>query len=85
MLTTTVSAAVTGIFGLALAGASLLSILDSRSRLGFMGTILLAVTFPLLVLAAHCLDKIEDANRAHRVASYRRTVFGEEKEAGFEK
>jgi hypothetical protein len=77
MLTTTVTATITGIFGLALAGMSLLRIADSRSELGFVGTILLAVTFPLLVLAAHCLDRIEDANRAHRVVSYKRIVFGE--------
>ena len=80
MLTTTTTAAITGIFGLTLAGASLLRIIDSRSELGFIGTILLAVTFPLLVFAAHCLDRIEDANREHRVASYKRIVFGEENE-----
>ena len=78
MLMTTTAAATTGIFGLALAGASLLHIIDSRSVIAFAGTALLAVTFPLLVLAAHCLDRIEDVNRAHRVASYKRIVFGEE-------
>jgi hypothetical protein len=81
MLTTTITAAITGIFGLTLAGASLLRIIDSRSELGYTGTILLAVTFPLLVLAAHCLDRIEDVNRSHRVASYKRIVFGEEMDA----
>ena len=81
MLTTTITAVITGIFGLTLAIASLLRIIDSRSELGFIGTILLAVTFPLLVLAAHCLDRIEDVNRAHRVASYKRIVFGQEDEA----
>ena len=78
MLTTTITAAITGIFGLALAGASLLHLIDSRSVLGFAGTILLATTFPLLVVAAHCLDRIEDINRADRVASYKRIVFGKE-------
>ena len=80
MLTTTITATITALFGLTLAGMSLLRVIDSRSALGFTGTILLAVTFPLLVLAAHCLDKIEDINRSHRVASYERIVFGEEKD-----
>jgi hypothetical protein len=78
MLTTTITATLTGIFGLTLAGASLLGLVGSSSRLGFAGSVLLAVTFPLLVLAAHCLDKIEDVNRAERVASYKRLVFGRE-------
>ena len=89
MLTTTITGSMTGVFGLALAGLALMHIVDSRSRLGFMGTVLLAVTFPLLVLAAHCLDRIEDVNRAHRVASYQRIVFGNEygsrPEGGIEK
>ena len=78
MLTTTITAAITAIFGLALAGASLLHMISPESPLGFIGTILLALTFPLLVLSAHCLDRIEDVNRANRVASYKRIVFGDE-------
>jgi hypothetical protein len=81
MLSTTVTATITGIFGLTLAGASLLGLVGSSSRLGFAGSVLLAVTFPLLVLAAHCLDRIEDVNRAERVASYKRIVFGEMNDA----
>jgi len=78
LLASTTSGVITAIFGLALAGASLLHVVDSGSRLGLAGTALLAVTFPLLVLAAHCLDRIEDVNRAHRAASYKRIVFGDE-------
>jgi hypothetical protein len=66
----------TGSFGLVLAGASLLQIIEPYGRLALLGTFLLAITFPILVFAAHCLDKIEDTNRAQRIASYRRMVYG---------
>lgn len=70
-------AVLTGGFGLALAAVSLLQIIAPYGRLAFVGTALLAVTFPILVFAAHCLDRIEDANRVQRMASYRRLVYGE--------
>ena len=76
MLVSTVSAVLTAFLGLLLAGASLLRFIDSGSHVALAGTLLLMVTFPLLVFSAHCLDRIEDANRAHRVASYRQMVFG---------
>jgi hypothetical protein len=77
MLTSTTLAILTAFFGLLLAGASLLRLIDSGSHLALAGTLLLMATFPLLVFSAHCLDRIEDANRARRVASYRQMVFGD--------
>lgn len=68
----------TGLSGLILAGASLLRFISPFSGLGILGTVLLVTTFPILIFQAHCLERIEDANRAERVASYRRLVYGEE-------
>ena len=75
MLTSTTLAILTAFFGLLLAGVSLLRLIDPESHVALAGTLLLMVTFPLLVLSAHCLDRIEEANRAHRMASYRQMVF----------
>src|SRR5215470_9211019 len=77
LLVSSILAAVTGVFGLAIASASLLHLISSRSVLGITGTALLALTFPLLVFAAHCLDRIDHANREHRLASYRKKIFGD--------
>jgi hypothetical protein len=76
MLMSTTLAVLTAFFGLLLAGVSLLRLIDSGSHLALAGTLLLMVTFPLLVFSAHCLDRIEDANRANRMASYRQMVYG---------
>ena len=76
MLMSTASAMLTAFFGLLLAGASLLRLIDSGGLPALVGTLLLMVTFPLLVVSAHCLDRIDDANRANRVVSYRQMVFG---------
>jgi len=84
LLVSSISAAVTGIFGLAFAVASLLHLISATGRLGLTGTILLAVTFPLVVFAAHCLDRVDDANRAYRIASYKRKIFADTEAADSE-
>jgi len=62
------AASVTGLFGLSLAGASLLHLIPSNSSLSLYGNLLLTITFPLLIFAAHCLDKIDNVNAAIRAA-----------------
>jgi hypothetical protein len=72
-----ITAILTGVTGLILAAASLLHFISPYGGLGIIGTILLVVTFPLLIFQAHCLDKIEDTNRAQRMASYKRRVLSD--------
>jgi len=60
---------VTGLFGLVLASASLVHVVSSASRAAILGNALLVLTFPLLFLAAHCLDKMDEVNSAIRVAN----------------
>jgi len=77
LLISAIGGVLTGITGLVLAGAALLHVIAPFGGLSMIGSFLLVVTFPLLIFQAHCLDKIEDVNRAQRIASYRRMVFGE--------
>ena len=72
LLMSTILAVLTAFFGLLLAGASLLRFIDSESFLALVGTLLLMTSFPLLVFSAHCLDRIDDVDRA-----YRQMVFGD--------
>jgi hypothetical protein len=69
-----VSASVTGLFGLAIAGASLLHIISAEGRFSNIGVVLLMITFPLLILAAHFLDRIDDANHAIRMSAYKHKI-----------
>src|SRR5690349_4468807 len=55
LLLSSLAATVTGISGLALAGASLIDAISPTGRLSSIGVVLLAITFPILILAAHCL------------------------------
>ena len=65
----TASALVTGLFGLSFASASLIHAISSSGRTAIFGNVLLAATFPLVFLAAHYLDKIDEVNSAIRVAN----------------
>ena len=78
LLISAIGGVITGIAGLCLAGAALLHVIAPFGGLSMIGTFLLVITFPLLIFQAHCLDKIEAANRAQRIASYRRMVYGED-------
>jgi hypothetical protein len=69
------SAAVTGIFGLVLSGAVFVGLIPHDGRLSIFGSLLLAVSFPLLVLAAHCLDRIDEVKHAIRRADLNRRLF----------
>jgi hypothetical protein len=75
LLAGSIAAIFTGVTGLVLAGASLLRVISPSGGLAVFGTILLAVTFPLLIFSAHCLDKIEDTNREQRMANLKQRIF----------
>lgn len=77
LLVVSILLAVSGSFGLALAGASLLHVAGGTGALSVIGVAMLAITFCLLVIAAHCLDRIDDANRRIRVAACKRRIFGD--------
>jgi hypothetical protein len=70
-LATTITASI----GLLLSAASLLNMITKSGRLSLAGSVLLAISFPLLFLTAHCLDRIDEAKSAIRMASYRKTLL----------
>jgi hypothetical protein len=41
-----------------------------EGRASLLGTVLLAATFPLMIFAAHCLDKMDETNAAIRSANF---------------
>lgn len=59
---------------------SLLGLLTNYPMLDNFGTAMLAVGFPLLVLAAHSLDKAHDAETATRIEYCKRTGMINEEE-----
>jgi hypothetical protein len=84
LLFSSVTAVVTGSFGLALSAAALLHIVTSSGRVSVIGLALLVITFPLLVFAAHCIDRVADTNREIRLEAYRKKIFADSKGAGSE-
>ena len=44
----------------------------SSNGLSITATVLIAISFPLLILAGHCLDKIDDAEKAIRHEQFRK-------------
>ena len=82
LLVSAIAGILTGGTGLILAGAALFRFISPYSGLGVAGTVLLVVTFPLLVLNAHCLDRIEDIKREQRMANYKRLVLDDPKMVG---
>jgi hypothetical protein len=57
---------VTGLFGTVFAVVALLDAVPHFGRVSKMADVMLVLTFPILVFAAHCLDKIDEINAAIR-------------------
>ena len=62
-----------GIVGTMLGMLSLLGLLSSYRLLDQLGTAFLVVAFPLIVLAAHCLDKAHEVEKVIRAEYCRQT------------
>jgi hypothetical protein len=61
--------------GFALAALSLLHVIETYGRLSTMGVALLAATFPTLIFAAHCLDRIDDADHAIKMDAFKEKLL----------
>lgn len=64
LLVSSIVGTLAGLNGLAIAAVTLLESPGQWSLLSALGTALLAATFPLFFLAAHCLDKIDQTKNA---------------------
>lgn len=58
--------------GLFISGLTLFGLVQDRPKIGGLGIWLIIGFFPLLILAAHCLDKIGEANKTLRIEHYKR-------------
>jgi hypothetical protein len=56
--------------GFALAALSLVHVIETYGRLSTTGVGLIAASFPTLMFAAHCLDRIDDADHAIKMDAY---------------
>lgn len=56
--------AITGLAGTVIGVLSLLRLLSNYHRVENFGTVLLVVAFPLLILAAHSVDKAHEAEKS---------------------
>jgi 4-hydroxybenzoate polyprenyltransferase len=61
------SAVFSTLSGLAIGAASLLGLVTQHSGLSVLGTLLIVAAFPLAIIAAHCMDKADEADRAIRL------------------
>ncbi|MBK8466840.1 MAG: hypothetical protein IPL32_13505 [Chloracidobacterium sp.] len=55
---------ITGLVGTVIGTLSLLRLLSDYHRVENFGTVLLVVAFPLLILAAHSIDKAHEAEKS---------------------
>lgn len=61
-----------GLVGMVIGAFSLIGLLDGNRGIQTVGTWLIVAAFPLLILAAHCLDKAREAEKAMRLEHCRR-------------
>jgi len=61
-----------GFTGFVISGLSLFGFLAEKQNVSRIGTWLIIAVFPLMMFAAHCLDKIGAANKAERIERCKR-------------
>ena len=61
-----------GVIGLVLSGLTLVGLSDYLRGIGHLGTWMVAAFFPLLMLAAHALDKVNAARKILRLNKCRK-------------
>jgi len=74
LLFSCIGAAVCGVFGLSLSAFSLLRLVARDGTLSIVGTILLVLSFAMLAVVSHCLDRIAEFDRQVREEIYRQKL-----------
>ena len=70
-----ITTVVIAVLGLALGSVSLLHLIPPTNPLTTLGVVLLALTFPGLIFTAHCLDRIDGAMHAIKMADYEQKLI----------
>ncbi|HMS39747.1 MAG TPA: hypothetical protein PKE69_05940 [Pyrinomonadaceae bacterium] len=63
---------VLGVTGFVISALSLFGFLAEKQNVSRLGTWLIVAVFPLMMFAAHCLDKIGNANKAIKNERFKR-------------
>jgi hypothetical protein len=61
-----------GLLGLVINGLFLIGVMERTGKISLIATWLIVAAFPLLMLAAHCLDRADAARRSLRLEYCRR-------------
>lgn len=73
LIASAVSGGLSWIGGMAIGLLSLVGELNTHPRIDRFGTVLLVAAFPLIILAAHCLDRAHEVEKAITIEYCRRT------------
>lgn len=73
-----VSGVFSGVIGLVLSGLTLLGLSDYLRGVGHLGNWMVAAFFPLMILAAHALDKMQAAKKVLRLDKCRKQGLKDE-------
>lgn len=75
LLASLIAIAIMAAVGLSLSAASVLHLITSGGSLSSIGIGMIALEFPLLIFAAHCLDRIDDAEHVIKMAEYKQKLY----------
>lgn len=75
---TAVCGVFSGVIGLVLSGLTLLGLSDYLRGVGHFGNWMITAFFPLLILAAHALDKVQAAKKVLRLEKCRKQGLKDE-------
>lgn len=67
LLASAIAGGAAGLGGLAIGILSITGFIQSGAELSAPGSVLVAISFPLLILAAHCIDRVAAADKAIRL------------------
>jgi hypothetical protein len=75
LLTSCIAAAVTSVFGLAIAAGSMFGLIAADGSLSVLGSLLLAAAFVTLISVAHCCDRLGEIRHEQRVEAFRKKII----------
>lgn len=67
LLASAIAGGAAGLVGLAIGTLSITDLAQSGTDLSTLSSVLVAISFPLFILAAHCIDKVAAADMAIRL------------------
>jgi hypothetical protein len=75
LLCSITAALLTLTFGLFTSAVALMNVIPASGTLASAGSVLIAVSLPLLVLTGHCMDRLKEIDHAIRISRFRKSLF----------